>query len=92
MEETENIKSEFYNERDFDAPSKLLNLAGDTIEIDTALTFYKFQGFKVYQVAGPTVRATDLENPDLARLIFRRDIKDGINDIVNYSYNTALNE
>lgn len=90
LEETENIKSEFYNEKDFDAPASLLNINGDTIQVDPASTFYKFQGFKIYQVAGPTVRATDLGNPDLARLIARVDVEDGINDIVNYSYNNTL--
>jgi len=91
LEETENAKSEFYNEKDFDAPSSLLNINGDTVPVDPASTFYKFQGFKVYQVANSTVRATDLSNPDLARLVYRVDVKDDINDIVNYSYNNTLN-
>lgn len=90
LEETENINSELYNERKFDAPKTLLNLAGDTVVIPDADTYYKFQGFKIYQVANATVRATDLSNPDLARLIHRVDIKDDINQIVNYSFNNTL--
>lgn len=91
LEETENPKSEFYNEKDFDAPTSLLNINGDTILIDPASVNYKFQGFKVYQVSDYAVRAGDLGNPDKARLLYRVDIKDGVNDIVNYSYNNTLN-
>ena len=45
--------------------------------------YYKFQGYMIYQLANSTVTTTDLENPDLARLIARVDVQDGVAQLVN---------
>ena len=44
---------------------------------------YEFQGYLVYQLANATVSVTDLDDPDLARLIYRSDINDNVTGIVN---------
>ena len=45
---------------------------------------YEFQGYLVYQLKDGTVSQTDLSDPDLARLIFRCDVKDSVMEIVNH--------
>lgn len=61
----------------------------DTIFNDTT---YVFQGYKVYQVVGPTVSATDLDDPSKARLLTfaQSDIKDNVTRIINYERNANL--
>ena len=49
---------------------------------------YVFQGYLVYQLKNATV--TDLNDPDLSRLIFRSDIKDSVAGIVNQYYDPDL--
>ena len=45
---------------------------------------YRFEGYKVYQLNGPEVTTSELDNADKARLIFQTDIKNGISQIVNW--------
>ena len=45
---------------------------------------YEFQGYLVYQLKDETVSQTDLDDPDLARLVFRCDVKDGVQEIINH--------
>lgn len=52
--------------------------------------FYKFQGYKLYQVKNDQVSVTDLDNVELSRLVYQGDIRDGIRQIVNYPYNDAI--
>ncbi|MGD1846392.1 MAG: T9SS C-terminal target domain-containing protein [Salibacteraceae bacterium] len=51
---------------------------------------YRFQGYKVYQVKDPSVSPNDLENPNLARIIFQCDIKDGVGQLVNFYFDDNL--
>ena len=51
---------------------------------------YKFQGYLLYQLAGPTVSATDLNNPSQAVLIGQSDIKDSVSTIINYITDPTL--
>ena len=44
---------------------------------------YEFQGYLVYQLANGTVSPGNLDDPDLARLIYRSDIKDDVTGIIN---------
>ena len=44
---------------------------------------YTFQGYMVYQLLNNTVSVTDLDDPDLARLVFRCDKNDTVTGIVN---------
>ena len=71
---TSNNLNESYREKDpyITKPTNLLN--------DSA---YTFQGYLVYQLKSNTVSVTDLDDPDLARLVFRSDVNDTVTGIVN---------
>jgi hypothetical protein len=51
---------------------------------------YEFQGYLVYQLKNETVSATDLDNADKARLVFRSDIKDEVSSIINHYKDQGL--
>ena len=46
---------------------------------------YRFEGYKIYQLSAEDVSPAELENPAKARLIFQSDIKNGIDQIVNWT-------
>lgn len=47
-------------------------------------SLYKFEGYKLYQLASSQSTVADLENPDKARLIYQVDLKNGVNRIFNW--------
>jgi hypothetical protein len=53
-------------------------------------SLYRFQGYMIYQLKDATVSATELYNPDRARLVFQCDKKDGYKQIVNYTMDDNL--
>ncbi|MBL4708324.1 MAG: T9SS type A sorting domain-containing protein [Flavobacteriales bacterium] len=52
---------------------------------------YRFQGYQVFQLAGPGISVNDIENPDKARIVFQCDIKDGVADLINFTFDKSLN-
>lgn len=54
------------------------------------LKTYRFQGYQIFQVKNADVSVSDLDNPDLARLVAQCDIKDGISRIINFEFNEDL--
>jgi hypothetical protein len=50
---------------------------------------YKFQGYQLYQVANSSVNGTQLNQPDLARLIGQVDIQDNISDLFNQQFDNV---
>lgn len=60
-----------------EAPSELTPFA----PLDTT---YNFQGYKIYQVSGPNVSVTELEEEGKARLIYQCDVEDDISKIANW--------
>lgn len=68
----------------FESPSKLKPYA----PLDTT---YDFQGYKIYQVNGPNVSVTELDNVEKARLVFQTDIEDDVDDIANWEKYTHAN-
>lgn len=48
-------------------------------------SLYRFEGYKLYQLAGPDVTISDFDDPDKARLIYQVDVKNGIGEIFNWS-------
>src|SRR5690606_18347280 len=46
---------------------------------------YRFEGYKVYQLTAQDVSPAELDNPEKARLIFQTDIKNGVDQIVNWN-------
>jgi hypothetical protein len=51
---------------------------------------YTFQGYELYQVANPSVSATNLTDPTQAYLLAVVDVKDTIVQIVNFIYDPSL--
>ena len=51
---------------------------------------YRFEGYKVYQLANGEVGADELNDNNKARLIFQCDIKNGAQHLVNYEYDNAI--
>ena len=57
---------------------------GLQIPAGTEDSLYVFEGYKLYQLAGPDVTIADLDDPDQARIIYQADIRNGINRIFNW--------
>jgi hypothetical protein len=51
---------------------------------------YRFQGYQIFQLVDNTVSASDLENPNKARLVAQCDIEDEISRIVNFEFDEQL--
>ncbi|MBK0402577.1 T9SS type A sorting domain-containing protein [Adhaeribacter sp. BT258] len=54
--------------------------------------FYRFEGYKVYQLKDPTVTSSELSNPDRARLVAQADLKNGVTEIVNREFDADIND
>jgi len=50
-------------------------------------SLYVFQGYQVYQLVDGTVSASELNDVDRARLVAQCDIKDGVDQLVNFTFN-----
>jgi hypothetical protein len=73
---------ELYSEVDFLAPDSIKFNADPAIR-ETAL--YKFEGYKVYQLANPNVSNAEFEtDPEKSRLVYQVDVKNGITSIYNW--------
>ena len=59
----------------------------DTVPADR---YYRFEGYKVYQLANAEVGADELNDNSKARLIFQCDIKNGAQHLVNYEFDNAI--
>ncbi len=57
------------------------------IEGDSA---YRFEGYKIFQLLNSSVSAADLDNLNLARLVYQCDVKNGVTDLINYVYDADL--
>lgn len=51
---------------------------------------YRFQGYKLYQLKNADVLPSDLENIELARLVYQGDIEDDVDQIINYPFSDVL--
>ncbi|MGB1204539.1 MAG: hypothetical protein ACPG5B_02765 [Chitinophagales bacterium] len=51
---------------------------------------YTFQGYKLYQLANVGVSPAEYGDPDKARLIAIVDVKDGVQEIINYTANSEV--
>jgi hypothetical protein len=45
---------------------------------------YNFEGYLIYQLAGPNVSTAEFDDPSKARLVFQVDVKNGINTMYNW--------
>ena len=57
----------------------------------TADLSYRFQGYQIYQLEGPDVSISDLQDPTRSRLTAQCDIEDNIDRIINFEFDESLN-
>jgi len=64
----------------------------DSLDAQERLDYqaYRFQGYLIYQVKNNAVSASDLTDPDLARLVAQCDISDSVDRIVNYNFDDNI--
>ena len=53
---------------------------------------YRFQGYKIYQMKNAEASVADLENVELARLVYQGDVEDEVGQIVNFPFSEALQQ
>ncbi|MFN8153796.1 MAG: hypothetical protein U0Y08_05855 [Bacteroidia bacterium] len=95
FEGTKTNKTELYSQLDPNIPGVIIDQVNDTTFVPDTLTTdeksYKFQGYKLYQVADENVSVADINDPAKAKLIAQLDIKDGVGKLINFSYDNFLN-
>jgi hypothetical protein len=57
---------------------------GLEIPADIEDSTYVFEGYKVYQLAGPDIGPSEVDDIDKARLIVQVDVKNGVNTLYNW--------
>ena len=62
----------------------------DTLQETPADRLYRFEGYKVYQLANAEVGADELSDNSKARLIFQCDVKNGVSHLVNYEWDNYI--
>lgn len=87
---TRTPKVELYNEPDNIRIRDTIVVNGQNQFVSTDQKRFKFQGYKIYQLANETVSAADLADPTKAKLIAQVDLKDTVTQLVNYSYDQLL--
>ncbi len=86
-----NSNEDFNEKNPFIAiPDTLGGVYQGSDEDKDTLKFYKFQGYQIYQLKNGVVSVSDIENSLLARLVAQVDLKDGITQLVNYTFDASL--
>ena len=67
----------------------LIPVSNKPIEVECD-RYYRFEGYKVYQLANAEVGADELSNTDKARLVFQCDIKNNVTRLVNYEFDEGI--
>jgi len=83
--ETSNNNDESYIEQD---PYIVGSLPTDSTQQKDP--YYRFEGYKVYQLANENVTADELGDDTKARLVFQCDVENNIGKIINYIHNDYL--
>ncbi len=78
-----NNENEMYEELDPTIPEE--DVDGNPYD-----RFYRFQGYKLYQLKDATVSVSDIEDVSKARLVYQADVEDGVGQIINYLYDPTL--
>ncbi len=58
---------------------------------DDSLKYFDFQGYQVFQLKDASATIGDIGNEDRIRLLVQCDIRDGVAQLVNFTYDPALN-
>ena len=70
----------------FESDISLANTPGITDPVD------RFEGYKIYQLKDLTVQASDVDDPNRARLVAQADVRNGVADIITYEFDAELNQ
>ena len=73
-----NSKESYYEEDE-------INIVDPTVD-----RFYTFEGYQIYQLIDDEASISDVTDPSKSRLVAQCDIKNGIEDIVNFDFDEAL--
>lgn len=89
---TSNNFAETYEEFDPTIPpfTVVLDEEGNEDGVIVNDQFYRFQGYKIYQLRDENVDVSDINDNQRARLAFQCDIRDGISKLINYSFDPDL--
>ncbi len=60
------------------------------IQLGSADSFYRFEGYLIYQLKDASVSVRELDDPSRARLIAQVDIENGVSRVVNWTYDREL--
>lgn len=52
--------------------------------------FFRFQGYQIFQMLDAEASVSDIDDIDKARLVAQVDIKDGVDRLINYTFNEEL--
>ena len=84
-----NNLNEAYREQDFLAPDSLRKYTppyDPPTPQEVESTFYKFEGYKIYQLANPNVSNAEFESdPEKSRLVYQVDLRNDITSIYNWT-------
>ncbi|MCR9174038.1 MAG: T9SS C-terminal target domain-containing protein [bacterium] len=56
----------------------------------TADRYYRFQGYQIFQLKNDEVAPSDVDDPNLARLVAQCDIEDGVSRLINFEFDGDL--
>ncbi|MCF8373368.1 MAG: T9SS type A sorting domain-containing protein [Bacteroidales bacterium] len=76
---------EHYNEKDFSIVNIIVN--DEVIDVDK---YYRFEGYQVFQLKSKSVSIGDIRNINLAREVFQCDVKNDVEQLVNYTWSKEL--
>lgn len=82
-----NNYKEGYIELDPEIPEHLTIDSTNEFDCDR---YYRFEGYKVYQLVNDKVSPDELLDNDKARLVFQCDIRNGVSRMVNYEYDNYI--
>lgn len=52
--------------------------------------YYRFEGYQIFQLKNPQVSVENLYDADLARMVAQFDVKNGVTQLVNYTYDESI--
>jgi hypothetical protein len=79
---------EEYEEKDFSIVNVDVDNDGTTDVVDK---FYRFEGYQVYQLKDASVSVSDINNINLARQVYQCDVKNDVEQLVNFTWSEELN-
>lgn len=66
-----------------------VSIVVDTNQFPKPDKYYRFEGFKVYQLKNNTIVQEELTDPSKAKLIFNSDVQNGVTRLINYEYDAT---